>query len=254
MSLTGFLKAAQDWPLHPLFEIAAYVLAYRYYLRLRGRSRDPFSSEQRLWILVGAAGGALIFSRFLAVLENPGFFSDPGWRAWALLSNKTIVGGLLGGLLGVELVKKILGLKASSGDLMAYPLLLGMILGRIGCFFAGLHDATYGAPTDLPWGVDWGDGIHRHPSNLYEILFLAALWLGLRGLEGRRALADGMRFKLFMVAYLGFRFAAEFLKPIHPLAFGLSAIQLACLAGLLYYAPTLLRPERWFVVPSGEAG
>ncbi|KAB2838305.1 hypothetical protein F9K50_09485, partial [bacterium] len=78
MSLTGFLKAAQDWPLHPLLEIAAYLLAYRYYLRLRSRRSDAFSSEQRLWILVGAAAGALIFSRLLAVLENPSFFSDPG--------------------------------------------------------------------------------------------------------------------------------------------------------------------------------
>lgn len=241
MTLPSFLKAAQDWPLHPILEIAAYVVAYRYYLYLRSRNNDAFSSEQRLWILVGAAGGALLFSRLLAILENPGFFSDSSWRLWSLLSNKTIVGGLLGGLAGVEIVKKILGLKRSSGDLMTYPLLLGMIVGRFGCFFSGLHDATYGSSTDLPWGIDWGDGIRRHPSNLYEILFLAVLWMGLRGLESRRRLSDGMRFKIFMIAYLLFRFFAEFLKPVHALSFGLSAIQLACLGGLLYYASTFMR-------------
>ena len=230
----------------------AYVLAYRYYLRLRSSSKDPFTAEQRLWILVGAAGGALFFSRFLAFLENPGFFTSSSWKSWALLSNKTIVGGLLGGLMGVELTKKIMGLRRSSGDLMTYPLILGMMIGRLGCFFAGIKDATYGVQTDLPWGMDLGDGIRRHPTNLYEILFLALLWCGLRGIERKKTLADGMRFKIFMASYLGFRLCIEFLKPVHPVAWGLSAIQLACVGGLLYYAPNLMRPRRWFQGSLGQ--
>jgi hypothetical protein len=38
-----------------------------------------------------------------------------------------------------------------------------------------------------------------------------------------------------MVAYLGFRLLIDFIKPdFHPML-GLSAIQIACLLGLLYY-------------------
>lgn len=248
--MTHLFKALQGLPLHPVFEMLAYVIAYRYYLRLRSSSQDPFTSEQRLWILVGAAGGALFFSRFLAYLENPGFFSS--WKSWALLSNKTIVGGLLGGLIGVELTKKIMGLRSSSGDLMTYPLILGMMIGRLGCFFAGIKDATYGVPTELPWGMDLGDGIRRHPTNLYEIAFLGLLWFALCAIERRRTLANGMRFKIFLASYLSFRFGVEFLKPVHAVAWGLSAIQLACLGGLLYYAPILLRPRLWFQSSMGQ--
>ncbi|NEO64218.1 MAG: prolipoprotein diacylglyceryl transferase, partial [Moorea sp. SIO4G2] len=46
---------------------------------------------------------------------------------------------------------------------------------------------------------------------------------------------EGDLFKSYMVAYLGFRFLMDFLKPDFHLIFGLSAIQIACLLGLFYY-------------------
>jgi Prolipoprotein diacylglyceryltransferase len=250
--LASLLEKTQHWPLHAVLEVAAYFAAFRYFLFLKKRHPDPFSQEQRLWILVGAAAGALLGSRLLVLLEHPALFSVSSGGALAVLSNKTIVGGLLGGLVGVELTKKILGLRRSSGDLMTYPLILGMMIGRLGCFFAGLQDATYGAPTSLSWGVDHGDGVARHPTNLYEILFLGMLWVFLRQLERRRGLADGARFKIFMIAYLGFRFWVEFLKPSPDFFFGLSAIQLACAAGLLYYARELAKPSRLLAPLAGS--
>jgi len=186
---------------------------------------------------VGAAAGVLLGSRILGLLEHSDLLLDPLGRPIYYFTNKTIVGGLLGGLVGVELTKKYLGVTASSGDLMVYPLLLGMGLGRVGCFLSGLEDGTYGTATTLPWGIDFGDGVRRHPTNLYEILFLLALGLGLWLLEHRRPLADGWRFRLFLVSYLLFRLLVEFLKPTPPLSgLGLTAIQWACVAGLGYYA------------------
>ena len=58
---------------------------------------------------------------------------------------------------------------------MVFPLLLGMALGRVGCHLAGLTDGTYGTATTLPWALDLGDGVARHPTNLYEIGFLLLL-------------------------------------------------------------------------------
>jgi len=151
---------------------------------------------------------------------------------------------MLGGLIGVELVKKKIGVTASSGDLMVYPLILAMIIGRTGCFLAGLDDGTYGIATKLPWGIDFGDGIHRYPTNLYEIIFWLILWLTLKAIERKAVFTDGSKFKLFLSSYLVFRFLVEFIKPDYFFSFGLSVIQLVCIGGILYYYKVFLYPSK----------
>ncbi len=222
-------------PVHLLCEVLAYALGYRLYTHLRTGHADRISDAHRQWTFVGAAAGALLGSRLLGMLEHHEMLAHPpgGWLYYS--TNKTIVGGFLGGLVGVELTKKRLDATARSGDLMVFPILLGLSIGRLGCFFSGLEDGTYGTATTLPWGINFGDGIRRHPTNLYEILFLGALvllWL----LEQRGPLAAGRRFQLFLSGYLLFRLLVEFIKPTAALpGLGLTAIQWACVAGLGYY-------------------
>lgn len=228
-------------PAHRLFELLAFLLGYRLYVWLRARSQDRIGDEHRLWIFVGAAAGAWLGSHLLGILENPDRLGQFSWIQ--VLTDKTIVGGLLGGLIGVELTKKQLGVTASSGDLMTYPLLLGLGIGRFGCHLAGLNDGTHGNPTALPWGIDFGDGIPRHPVNLYEILFLSLLALVIFLLEKRQPFADGARFKFFMISYLLWRFFIEFWKPVWVFSFGLSTIQIAATAGLCYYAIRIYKPR-----------
>jgi prolipoprotein diacylglyceryltransferase len=91
------------------------------------------------------------------------------------MGGKTIVGALVFGLVSVELMKRYIGVHQSTGDLYAIPLALGIAIGRIGCFLTGLSDNTYGTPTTLPWAINFGDGVPRHPTQLYEIAFLIAL-------------------------------------------------------------------------------
>jgi prolipoprotein diacylglyceryltransferase len=141
------------------------------------------------------------------------------------------VGGLLGGWIAVELVKLVLGIRSRTGDLFAVPLCVGIAIGRVGCFVAGLADDTYGTATTLPWGVDFGDGVLRHPTQLYEIVFLSVLGLVLSRL-GKRPHGNGILFRYFMGAYLGWRFLVDFIKP-QPLVHGLNLIQWACLLGLV---------------------
>ncbi len=160
-----------------------------------------------------------------------------------LWGNKTLVGGLLCGLFGVELVKKLIGEHQRSGDLFVYPLLLGMIIGRLGCFTTGIYEETYGLPSTLSWAMDLGDGILRHPVVLYEIVFLLLLWLGISRVRAEWMLDAGASFKLFMIGYLCFRFVLDFVKPGWRYAFGLGTIQLSCLIGLLYYSRYLIRPR-----------
>ena len=227
-------------PVHFVCETLSYFIGYRYYAYLRKNNTDLISSENRLIIFIGAAFGALVGSHVIGVLENPPLLVH--FNFIYFMGNKTIVGGMLGGLIGVELVKKKIGVTVSSGDLMVYPLILAMIIGRTGCFLAGLEDGTYGIATHLPWGIDFGDGIRRHPTNLYEIIFWIILWITLAATETKYQFTDGSKFKIFLASYLVFRLLVEFIKPDYFFNFGLSVIQLVCIAGILYYYKVFIYP------------
>jgi prolipoprotein diacylglyceryltransferase len=218
---------------HPVFETLAYSAGYWVYRRARARQGDVVAEPQRWTVLAAAAVGALLGCRLLGLAEHwPTVFA--AWRSGNLLQllispgGKTIVGGLLGGWLAVEIVKKLTGIHRRTGDLFALPLCVGIAVGRIGCLLAGLADDTYGKPANLPWAVDLGDGIGRHPVQLYEILFLALLGLIV---STKTKLPEGSRFRIFMAAYLSWRIGIDFLKP-QPLIHGLNLIQWACAAGL----------------------
>lgn len=224
---------------HLLFETLGYFLGYRLFSFLRKRQTDAIPDRNRVWIIIGAAAGGLIFSRLIGALENPAAWADSAHPFLYLYASKTIVGGLLGGLLGVEVIKKIIGERSSSGDLFTYPLMFALGLGRIGCFSMGVHEPTYGVPSNLPWAMDLGDGILRHPVALYEILFLGILAGVLLLLERRFTFRNGLRFQFFMIAYLIFRLLIEIIKPSLHLVWGLGTIQIVCILGLAYYGRTL---------------
>jgi len=160
---------------HIFFETLAYCVAFGVYLLLRRRFGDPISTPLRCAVIAAAVAGAALGSKVLFWLEDPRLtwhnLHDPVY----IMGGKTIVGALVFGLISVELIKRYIGLRESTGDLYAIPLALGIAIGRIGCFLTGLPDNTYGTPTSLPWAVDFGDGIPRHPTQLYEIVFLLAL-------------------------------------------------------------------------------
>ncbi|MFL1895894.1 prolipoprotein diacylglyceryl transferase [Aquimarina sp. 2-A2] len=224
--------------IHLLFEYLAFFVGFRYYVYLRKRSNDTISSTNRLSIIIGAVFGAFLGSRVFGYLEYPIAISNLT-KVLQLLNSKTIMGGLFGGLLGVELSKKIIGEQRSSGDLFVYPTLLAIIIGRIGCFLYGINDFTYGVETDFFLGMDLGDGIQRHPLSVYEILFLIALWVFLRYKESQFESNQGLLFRVFMIGYFSFRFLIEFLKPNEFLILGLSSIQYLCILCLLYYRKTI---------------
>lgn len=223
---------------HLVLELIGYALGFQLYLRTRKRwPRAAVPFERNMWLIVGCVFGALGGSKLLAFLESFQHYSrhlaDPG--TW--LGGKTIVGGLLGGWAGVELAKRRLGIRHSTGDAFVFPLILGTCIGRVGCFLTGLDDHTHGVHTSVPWAVDFGDG-PRHPTQLYEIAFLL-LTGSMLALRMRRPFPNGSIFRLFMLAYLLFRFGVEFLKPRETPLAGLSAIQLACFAGAAVCAASL---------------
>jgi phosphatidylglycerol---prolipoprotein diacylglyceryl transferase len=225
---------------HLLFEALAYTLGFRLYLELRRQRGDLVPDFQRWWVIAAAAIGAVLGSKFLFLLEDPGQTLQHITQPAVLFSGKTIVGALIGGLFAVEFAKRRLGVAARTGDLFALPLCVGIAIGRVGCFLTGIEDQTTGIPTTLPWGVNFGDGLIRHPTQLYEILFVLILGAVIF-IVSRRPHREGDLFKLFMVGYFAFRLCCDFLKPDVRVFAGLSSIQWACVAMLLYYSPDILR-------------
>ena len=224
--------------LHPVFETLGYTCGYAWYRRARLRSGDLLGDEQRWTVIAAAAIGALLGSRILGLLEQTPSLKMT-WQSIFLPGGKTIVGGLLGGWLAVEMVKRLRRIQSRTGDLFVIPLCIGIAVGRIGCFLAGLADDTYGTPTKLPWGVDFGDGIARHPTQLYELLFLGLLALVLNHYN-RRTHPEGATFRLFLAAYLAWRLAVDFIKP-QPLVHGMNLIQWSCVVGLVALTPSLFQ-------------
>ncbi|WP_396602534.1 prolipoprotein diacylglyceryl transferase [Algibacter sp. R77976] len=225
--------------IHLVLEYLAFFIAFRYYVYLRKRSTDVISSNNRLSIILGAALGALIGSRLVGFLENPMIaFSQE--NIIQLLNTKTIMGGLFGGLLGVEFVKNRIGETRSSGDLFTFPIILGIFIGRVGCFLSGINEFTYGYETSSVFGMDLGDGVLRHPTSLYELVFLVVLFFCLKWIKNTKHLKNGELFKWFMILYFAFRFFIEFLKPNVFYVFGLSSIQILCIICLLYYRKTIV--------------
>ncbi|WP_266168225.1 prolipoprotein diacylglyceryl transferase [Dyella subtropica] len=231
---------------HTVFEMLAYAIGFRTFLWTRKRlAPDAFTHDDHVaWVGVGAIVGAALGAKLAFWLDDPlaAFRDFPNLAH--LIEGKSIVGALLGGLLGVELAKKIACVQQSTGDAFVLPLTVGMCIGRIGCFLAGLSDHTYGNPTALPWGVDFGDGIPRHPTQLYEIAFLLAQYALIH--IRRDALAQsGDRFRAFMIGYLAFRLLVESIKPLpYPYLGHISGLQLLCAAGLLYYHRAIPRIAR----------
>ena len=226
--------------IHLILEYAAFFIAFRYYIFLRKKQQDEISSPNRLSIILGAVIGALIGSRLVGFFENP-FIALSVQNLVYLLNTKTIMGGLFGGLLGVEIAKKIIGEKSSSGDLFTFPIILGIFIGRIGCFLSGTNEFTYGSETTFFTGMNLGDGILRHPVSLYELVFLVLLFLFLQHIQKKRILKNGMLFQYFMILYFTFRFFIEFLKPNIFYILGLSSIQYLCILCVLYYHKTIRR-------------
>lgn len=192
--------------------------------------------------MVAAILGAAAGSKMLDWLEDPALVLAH-WREPAiLLGGKTVAGALLGGTIAVELVKRQLRIRKRTGDLFVVPLALGIAIGRVGCFLAGLGDHTYGTATSLPWAVDFGDGVGRHPTQIYELLVLAGAIPLLRWFD-RVKPREGDVYRVFLFGYCGWRVLVDLIKP-EPRWWGMNSIQWACAAAMVWYSRDIARIVR----------
>jgi phosphatidylglycerol:prolipoprotein diacylglycerol transferase len=148
---------------------------------------------------------------------------------------RSIVGALAGAIAAVEAFKWQKGIKGSTGLIFVPAFAMSVIVGRIGCYLSGLEDNTYGSPTALPWGHDFGDGVLRHPVQLYEsfsmLIFLAA---ALVLLAQRQSFFMRNGFYLMVLFYSAQRFVWEFLKPYADLVGPFNIFHFICVALFCY--------------------
>jgi len=217
--------------IHAIFDLAGWLTAAligtlvgRLKLLPPMESRTPFTDPGYFIALgLGALSGAILVGSLNLNLAG----------TFAL--GHSIAGGIIGGIVGVELYKLANGIRGSTGKGFVAPLAAGIAVGRFGCFFAGLPDYTYGIPTAVPWGVDFGDGIPRHPVQLYEsaaMLVFLVVYLAALAQRSTVFMRDG--FYLFVMFYGVQRFLWEFLKPYPPVLGPLNVFHLLCLAMIAY--------------------
>lgn len=202
------------------------------------------SVTERIGIALGAFCGAMIGAKLPFALANWQAFLEGGlWYA----SGKTIVLGLVGGYLGVEVAKWSLDIHVKTGDSFVVPVAAAISVGRLGCFVGG---CCYGTPTSLPWGVAFADGIARHPTQLYEAMFHATAAVVLY-VMWRRKMFPGQLIKLYILAYLVYRFATEWIRPEPHMWFGLTGYQWAAAVCIPVFVWLWIRdakamaPTRW---------
>ncbi|MBL8789002.1 MAG: prolipoprotein diacylglyceryl transferase [Rhizobiales bacterium] len=221
--------------IHTIFDMLAaatslLVTAFCYRWRLADAARriDQGGMGYVVALLLGAgAGGYGLGSLNMLVSGTP-------------MIARSIVGALAGAILAIELFKRWRGIRGSTGLIFVPAFATTVFVGRWGCFFSGLEDETHGTPTGLPWGVDLGDGIPRHPVQLYEGFTMGIFLLLALVLIGRRQpwfMRNG--FYALVLVYAGQRFLWEFLKPYGAVIGPFNLFHLVC-AGLVAYAVLML--------------
>lgn len=214
----------ESW-VHPFFEGLAFVIAWfvRRHMKIESSWQTmPWRYVYGIFVALGSCFGAFVLGSANALLSFHGVIGQ------------SILGAIIGGIIGAELFKWRYGIEGSTGGSFVPSLALGIAVGRLGCFFDGMEDFTYGTPTSYPWGVDSGDGILRHPVALYESLAMGLFfWYSWVIFYRNRVQFDTTIFYQFAFFYGFQRFLWEFLKPYERVA-GLSVFQWGSLVLIVY--------------------
>ncbi len=245
-----------------------YLLAFLItiiFLFIEGHRRKYSLSSWSLIIFTGILFfiiGTKLFTYSLGQLDS--IISD---QYLVNQGRKTILGGILGGLFGFTLAKKWLNFKEPVLDLLAIILPVVMALQRIGCLMAG---CCHGKPTNLPWGITYGEGtiaykLHLssglinshdatslviHPTQLYQILGCLLIAMVVWKFRNYwKAHGSLIMFSIGLYALL--RFCSEFFRDPHAdglfgnLVFGLKSVQWYLLLGIILISLSIFFKERF---------
>ncbi|MGH2524453.1 MAG: prolipoprotein diacylglyceryl transferase [Anaerolineales bacterium] len=221
----------------------AFLGSYLASVEARRRGENPEQVwDGIIWALVGGIVGARIWHIFTPPpsmvaqgLTTEYYLTHPLDAIAVWNGGLGIPGAVAGGLLGVYLFTRYKKLNFPLwADIAAPALALGQAIGRWGNF---VNQELYGAPTNLPWGLNI-DLLYRvpgyadpalkfHPLFLYESLGCLLICIALLYLARRYAgwLKPGDLFLIYLLMYPTLRFFLEFIRLDSSELFGLNANQ-----------------------------
>ncbi len=221
--------------------------------RTKARGMEPgLAVDIAIWAVpFGIIGGRLfhVFTHF-----NDYFGEGKDWtsmfKLWegGLAIYGALIFGAIGAYIGCQVDIKLIGLKSagirffSFADALVPGILIAQAIGRWGNYF---NNELFGAPTDLPWGLEISQanpayplglpsGVTFHPAFLYESLW-SLLGVGvLLFLESRFNLRWGKMFASYLMWYSFGRFFIESIR-LDPsdVYFGLRTNQWSAVFGFL---------------------
>jgi phosphatidylglycerol:prolipoprotein diacylglycerol transferase len=183
--------------------------------------------DRLVLVYVAALAGAFLGAKLV-------YLGAEGWLHWhdanrwvVLATGKSVTGALLGGYLAVEIAKRLLGYRGTTGDWFAVIVPVGIVLGRVGCILNGCCLGRACAPSWFT--MNDANGVARWPAALVELLF-NALMLGAVLILRRQKILPGQHFHIYLMAYGIFRFFHEFLRDTPQIVGPVSGYQIAALA------------------------
>jgi prolipoprotein diacylglyceryl transferase len=224
-----------------LLGIIFSILIVNHRLTARGAEKWVVIDVALYAVPLGILGG-----RLFHVATHPADYFFPGANIWRIFyvweGGLAIFGALIGGAVGAWIGTRIIGLRFwSFADALAPGLLVAQGVGRLGNYF---NQELFGAPTNLPWGLD----IDRpnpaipvglppetlfHPTFLYEMLWNFFGALVLIALLRKFNLQWGRLFGLYLVWYGIGRFFLEMIRlDVAEVILGLRANQWTALVAI----------------------
>lgn len=229
------------WHIKILYDLLGYIVAFFttfiFYRKILAKSElpNPFVSKEQkreyyLYVLAWAMLGWVIISTFdwaMIPWRNP---------AEGILVSKSIAGALFGWIITAELFKYSSRITSSTGILFLPGIVLWVFFGRFWAIITWLRDFTYGLPTSLPWGIDFWDGIPRHPTMIYEmillLIFFITFMIWLYSKERKWWITNG--FYIFIITYFIYRFCVWFVQPYSTWWLWLSTYQVISIPMIAY--------------------
>lgn len=199
--------------------IASAILA-GILIAVREGKRKGIAKDDVYLIALWGIAAAVVGARLFHVMENLDYYGSRPGAIFALQQGGLAIwGAIVGGTLAVAIYAKRRGLPlARIADGAVPALLVGQIIGRIGCIVNG--DA-YGDATSLPWGFIYshpGSSIPRdllnvptHPYPVYEMIWNLSILLLLWTVR-KRLKTNGLLFVGYVLLYSVGRFFLTFVR------------------------------------------
>lgn len=183
------------------------------YLEFKRKGLDTKRLEA---FLAAAIIGGMVGGKIMYVIENVAFskFMESPFSYLGARGGLTYYGGFILAVALIWMITKIVKMRfLVFADAAAPATALGYCLARVGCLLVG---DDYGVASDLPWAMAFPQGsppidIKVHPTQIYEIIMMFAVFLGLWKLR-KRDKPDGWIFG-WLLALGGLeRFLVEFVR------------------------------------------